>query len=442
MKVTVTLGRSVKRIEIDQETLKTEEHRPGPRRRVRRDQPGHRAGRQADGGRDREGHRRREDPRDGLSRARRRREPEGPAPREAAVAPPRRRREDGAALRALAADGRRGALARARRGARGAARRAGPVRAVRQRRRDPRRAARCATSARDTKRDAKVLVRRRARARPHGDRAGRRRCAGATSCSGKLLSPLEGIGPGGPADRRSSSSASASDGVTEVIVATPPSVDGEATALLLKRELAPLGVAITRIASGVPHGGDLEFADPITMGRALAGPPARCRLRPHDMDRDPSPPRTPPPPSARTRRPCAPAGSSSSAGRSRSTRRRASSSRATSRRRPSACWRTSARPAAGGLRVRRRRADDDLPRRPRALRASTRSTARFFAAPYPARATVQVAALPRGARVEIDAIASTPRLTLPARGCSTCTSRAPRSGVRGSSRSSARASRP
>ena len=59
--------------------------------------------------------------------------------------------------------------------------------------------------------------------------------------------------------------------MTEVIVATPPSVDGEATALLLKRELAPLGVAVTRIASGVPHGGDLEFADPITMGRALAG---------------------------------------------------------------------------------------------------------------------------------------------------------------------------
>jgi len=61
------------------------------------------------------------------------------------------------------------------------------------------------------------------------------------------------------------------DHVREVIVATPPSVDGEATALLLKRELAPLGVAMSRIASGVPHGGDLEFADPITMSRALAG---------------------------------------------------------------------------------------------------------------------------------------------------------------------------
>jgi recombination protein RecR len=61
------------------------------------------------------------------------------------------------------------------------------------------------------------------------------------------------------------------DGVKEVIVATPPSVDGEATALLIKRELGALDIRITRIASGVPHGGDLEFADPITMGRALSG---------------------------------------------------------------------------------------------------------------------------------------------------------------------------
>ncbi len=87
---------------------------------------------------------------------------------------------------------------------------------------------------------------------------------------GKLLSPLEGIGPedlpiGDLVGRIRK------DSVVEVIVATPPSVDGEATALLLKRELASLGVGLTRIASGVPHGGDLEFADPITMGRALAG---------------------------------------------------------------------------------------------------------------------------------------------------------------------------
>jgi recombination protein RecR len=87
---------------------------------------------------------------------------------------------------------------------------------------------------------------------------------------GRLLSPLEGIGPEElPLPRLSARIKE--EGVTEVIVATPPSVDGEATALLLKRELGPLGVSLTRIASGVPHGGDLEYADPITMGRALAG---------------------------------------------------------------------------------------------------------------------------------------------------------------------------
>jgi recombination protein RecR len=87
---------------------------------------------------------------------------------------------------------------------------------------------------------------------------------------GRLLSPLEGIGPEDlPLPRLLARIRD--EGVTEVIVATPPSVDGEATALLLKRELTPAGVKMTRIASGVPHGGDLEYADPITMGRALAG---------------------------------------------------------------------------------------------------------------------------------------------------------------------------
>ncbi|CAN5681005.1 recombination mediator RecR [soil metagenome] len=87
---------------------------------------------------------------------------------------------------------------------------------------------------------------------------------------GRLLSPLEGIGPEElPVPRLMARIRD--EGITEIIVATPPSVDGEATALLLKRELAPLGVAMTRIASGVPHGGDLEYADPITMGRALSG---------------------------------------------------------------------------------------------------------------------------------------------------------------------------
>lgn len=87
---------------------------------------------------------------------------------------------------------------------------------------------------------------------------------------GKLLSPLEGVGPEdlpiGALVRRI-----AEDGVTELLVATPPSVDGEATALLLARELGAKGVRLSRIASGVPHGGDLEFADQITLGRAIEG---------------------------------------------------------------------------------------------------------------------------------------------------------------------------
>jgi len=87
---------------------------------------------------------------------------------------------------------------------------------------------------------------------------------------GKLLSPLGGVGPEDLPLAHVAREV-VSRGVKEVIVATPPSVDGEATALLLKRELGPLSVRITRIASGVPHGGDIEFADPITMGRALTG---------------------------------------------------------------------------------------------------------------------------------------------------------------------------
>jgi recombination protein RecR len=121
----------------------------------------------------------------------------------------------------------------------------------------------------DSKRDARLLC---VVARVHDlmaiERAGSMR--GRYFVLGRLLSPLEGIGPEDLPIGRLVERIRA-DGVTEIIVATPPSVDGEATALLLKRELASLGVAMTRIASGVPHGGDLEFADPITMGRALSG---------------------------------------------------------------------------------------------------------------------------------------------------------------------------
>ena len=89
---------------------------------------------------------------------------------------------------------------------------------------------------------------------------------------GRLLSPLEGVTadelPLGALERRIRD---AQPPVQEVLVATPPSVDGEATALLLAQVLRPVGVRVTRLASGVPHGGDLEFADPVTIGRAISG---------------------------------------------------------------------------------------------------------------------------------------------------------------------------
>jgi recombination protein RecR len=87
---------------------------------------------------------------------------------------------------------------------------------------------------------------------------------------GRLLSPLDGIGPDELPLQKLFERISG-DGVREVIVATPPSVDGEATALLLARELSARNVVVSRIASGVPHGGDLEFADQITLGRAIEG---------------------------------------------------------------------------------------------------------------------------------------------------------------------------
>lgn len=87
---------------------------------------------------------------------------------------------------------------------------------------------------------------------------------------GRLISPLEGIGPEdlplATLRRRI-----AEEPIAEIVVATPPSVDGEATALFLARELGGGTVRVSRIASGVPHGGDLEFADQITLGRAIEG---------------------------------------------------------------------------------------------------------------------------------------------------------------------------
>lgn len=87
---------------------------------------------------------------------------------------------------------------------------------------------------------------------------------------GRLLSPLDGVTRDDIGMDKLVARVVASEGrVREVLVATPPSVDGEATALLVSRELSATGANVTRIASGVPHGGDLEFADPITLGRAV-----------------------------------------------------------------------------------------------------------------------------------------------------------------------------
>jgi recombination protein RecR len=100
------------------------------------------------------------------------------------------------------------------------------------------------------------------------------------------LSPLDGVGPdqlkikellvrlqperGGSADARAESEGR-SIGVAEVIIATDPTVEGEATALYLTRLVKPLGVRLTRIAQGLPMGGDLEYADQVTLARALQG---------------------------------------------------------------------------------------------------------------------------------------------------------------------------
>jgi recombination protein RecR len=83
------------------------------------------------------------------------------------------------------------------------------------------------------------------------------------------LSPLQGIGPDDL--KIKSLLARVGNGITEIILATNPTVEGEATAIYLARLLKPLGVKVTRIAMGVPVGSDLEYADEVTMHKALEG---------------------------------------------------------------------------------------------------------------------------------------------------------------------------
>lgn len=84
------------------------------------------------------------------------------------------------------------------------------------------------------------------------------------------LNPIEGVGPEQLRVRELLGRLEA-EGVVEVILCTNPNLEGETTARYLARELKPCGVKVTRLASGLPVGGDLEYADELTLGRALEG---------------------------------------------------------------------------------------------------------------------------------------------------------------------------
>ena len=91
---------------------------------------------------------------------------------------------------------------------------------------------------------------------------------------GGAISPIDGIGPDDlsiPALMRRLGEATGDDRVREVIIATDPNLEGEATAAYLSRLLTSIEVPVSRLGSGLPVGGDLEFADEVTLGRAFEG---------------------------------------------------------------------------------------------------------------------------------------------------------------------------
>ncbi len=87
---------------------------------------------------------------------------------------------------------------------------------------------------------------------------------------GGAISPIEGIGPDDLRVRELMTRLAA-DAVSELILATDPNLEGEATATYLARLVKPMGLRVTRLASGLPVGGDLEYADEVTLGRAFEG---------------------------------------------------------------------------------------------------------------------------------------------------------------------------
>jgi recombination protein RecR len=122
---------------------------------------------------------------------------------------------------------------------------------------------------RDLRRDTSVVcVVERAQDIPVLEKTGE--FSGRYHVLGGAISPIEGIGP----DQLRTKELLArveTENVTEVIVAANPTLEGDATAMFLARLLKPLGVVVSRLASGLPVGGDLDYADEITLGRALSG---------------------------------------------------------------------------------------------------------------------------------------------------------------------------
>ena len=87
---------------------------------------------------------------------------------------------------------------------------------------------------------------------------------------GGAISPIDGIGPDNLSIRELMVRLAATE-IQEIIIATDPNLEGEATATYLSRLLKPLGMKVSRLASGLPVGGDLEYADEVTLGRAFEG---------------------------------------------------------------------------------------------------------------------------------------------------------------------------
>jgi recombination protein RecR len=122
---------------------------------------------------------------------------------------------------------------------------------------------------RDTRRDSTMLcVVERAQDIAVLERT--REFSGRYHVLGGAISPIEGVGPE-QLRMKEMVARIEPEGVAEVIVATNPTVEGDTTALYVARLLKPLGVTVSRLASGLPVGGDLDYADEITLGRALAG---------------------------------------------------------------------------------------------------------------------------------------------------------------------------